>query len=207
MAQSTKFWDRMAKRYARSPVSNQDAYQQKLKVTQQYFRPDMEVLEFGCGTGTTAITHSAYVKHIQAIDFSAKMLAIAQGKADAANIKNLTFRRSGIEDFEAPDESFDVIMGHSILHLLEDRDAVITRVFALLKPGGVFVSSTICMSGTARIMRFLLPIGHSVGLLPLVRFFSVDELVAGIQSAGFDIDHHWQPRGDSAVFIVAKKPG
>jgi ubiquinone/menaquinone biosynthesis C-methylase UbiE len=41
----------------------------------------MEVLEFGCGTESTAIAHAPYVKHIQALDISSKMIDIAQGKA------------------------------------------------------------------------------------------------------------------------------
>ncbi len=53
----------------------------------------MEVLEFGCGTGTTAITHAPYVKHIRAIDISSNMIEIAQRKADAKNIKNVTFEQ------------------------------------------------------------------------------------------------------------------
>ena len=43
----------------------------------------MEVLEFGCGTGGTAIIHAPYVKHIRAIDISGNMIAIAKGKAEA----------------------------------------------------------------------------------------------------------------------------
>ena len=68
MDQSTRFWDKIAERYSKQPVADESAYQKKLKVTREHFRPDMEVLEFGCGTGSTAIAHAPYVKHIQAID-------------------------------------------------------------------------------------------------------------------------------------------
>ena len=61
MKQQSKVWDRFAKRYAKSPVADQDAYQKKLQITREYLRPDMEVLEFGCGTGSTAIAHAPYV--------------------------------------------------------------------------------------------------------------------------------------------------
>ena len=72
MTQASKFWDKMAERYAKSPVADEESYQKKLQVTRDYFRPDMEVLEFGCGTGSTAIVHAPYVKHIQAIDVSSE---------------------------------------------------------------------------------------------------------------------------------------
>jgi len=207
MKQQSKVWDRFAKRYARSPVADEDAYQKKLQVTREYLRPDMEVLEFGCGTGSTAINHAPHVKHILAIDFSAKMLEIAQGKADAKNIRNVTFQQSGIEEFSAAGKTYDVVMGHSIMHLLDDKDKVIAKVHDLLKPGGFFVSSTTCMGGKMMIMRVILPIGRMLGLLPLVRFFSVAELRDSLTAAGFEIDHQWQAGEDKAVFIVAKKAG
>ena len=65
MYQPSKFWDRHAERYAKSPVADEASYQKKLQVTREYLRPDMEILEFGCGTGSTAITHAPYVKHIR----------------------------------------------------------------------------------------------------------------------------------------------
>ena len=89
MDQSTKFWDKIADRYARQPVADEAAYQKKLQVTRDYFRPDMEVLEIGCGTGSTAIAHTPYVNHIRAIDFSANMIAIAQQKANDQQINNI----------------------------------------------------------------------------------------------------------------------
>ena len=78
---SARFWNIMAKRYSKSPVPDEAAYQKKLQVTRKYFRPDMKVFEFGCGTGSTAIVHAPYVKHIQAIDVSSKMVEIAEAKA------------------------------------------------------------------------------------------------------------------------------
>jgi ubiquinone/menaquinone biosynthesis C-methylase UbiE len=200
-----RIWDRFAKGYAKRPIDDEDAYQEKLRVTRTYFKPGMEVLEFGCGTGSTAIAQAPFVKHILAIDFSAKMLEIAREKAAAAGVRNVTFEQSGIEEFHAPDQTYDVIMAHSILHLLEDKDMILAKMFGLLKPGGVLVSSTICMSARLHPARVILPIGRFLGLLPLVKFFSVQELVDSINGAGFEIVHQWQPGPKAAVFIVATK--
>lgn len=107
MAQSTKFWDKIADKYSKQPIADEAAYQKKLAVARDYFRPDMEVLEIGCDTGSTAILHAPYVKHIRAIDFSTNMIAIAQGKAEAENIHNVTFEQATIEDLAIPDQSLD----------------------------------------------------------------------------------------------------
>ncbi len=209
MVQSAKFWDRTAVRYSQRPVANEAAYQKKLQVTRDYFRPDMAVLEFGCGTGSTAIAHASFVKHIQAIDISAKMIEIARTKADAQNVDGVTFDVSGIEDFSAPDQSFDAVLGLNVLHLLADRDAAIAKVRKLLKPGGVFVTSTVCLGNNMKFFKIVAPIGKVLGLMPLVKVFTTTELVDSLTSAGFEIDYEWQPgKGKSmfeSVFIVAKK--
>jgi len=207
MSQPSKFWDRIAERYAKKPVPDEAAYQKKLKVTREYFRPDMEVLEFGCGTGSTAIAHAPFVKHIRAIDISSKMIEIARGKAAAGNIGNVTFERAAIDDFSAPDQTFDAVLGLSILHLLEDKDAVIAKVYRMLKPGGIFVSNTACVADTMRFFKFIAPIGRFLGLIPFVEVFTTKELEDSLTGAGFVIDHQWQPAKGKAVFIVAKKPG
>jgi len=105
MNASAKFWDKVAEKYAKQPVADEAAYQKKLAVTRSYFRLDMEVLEIDCGTGLTAILHASYVKHIRAIDFSANMIAIAQGKAEAEHIDNVAFEQGTIESLNSPDQS------------------------------------------------------------------------------------------------------
>lgn len=205
MNQAAKFWDRIAARYAKQPIADQAAYQKKLQVTRGYFRPEMEVLELGCGTGSTAITHAPYVKRIHAIDISSKMLEIAQGKADAEKVPNITFEQSTIDEFSVPDQSLDVVLALSILHLLENMEEVIARVHRMLKPGGIFVSSTACLGDTMKYLKLIAPIGKFLGLMPVVKFFTTKELEVSLADAGFEIDYQWQPAKGKAVFIVARK--
>lgn len=203
MDKEQKFWDRLANRYARAPVSDEGVYQTKLAKTREYFTPNAAVIEFGCGTGSTAISHAPYVGNYLATDISEKMLEIARGKA--GSVDNLTFEQCGLEGISAPEGGYDAVLGHSILHLLEDRDAAIAQVFTLLKPGGVFISSTTCM-GKGGLLKLLLPIGRAFGLLPLVRFFTPEALEESVVSAGFEIEHRWQPNPKAALFLVARKP-
>jgi len=206
MDKSAKFWDKIAERYSRQPIADEAAYQKKLQVTREYLHPDMDVLEFGCGTGSTAIAHAPYVKHIQAIDVSSKMIAIAQGKADADGIENVTFKRSTIDEFSMPDHSLDAVLGLSILHLLENKEEVIAKVHRMLKPGGVFVTSTVCLGGTIlSLLKLIVPIGRFFGLMPSVKIFAAKELADSITDANFQIDYQWQPGKGMVVFIVAKK--
>ncbi|NET48777.1 MAG: SAM-dependent methyltransferase, partial [Merismopedia sp. SIO2A8] len=44
-------------------------------------------------------------------------------------------------------------------------------------------------------------------LMPLAKFFTVQELADSMTDAGFWIDYQWQPDKGKAVFMVAKKTG
>ena len=167
----------------------------------------MKVLEIGCGTGSTAIAHAPYVEHILATDISSRMIEIAREKAESRNIDNVTFEQLAIDDLSVPDQSFDAVLGLSILHLLENKDEVIARVHQMLKPGGVFVSSTACLGDSMKFFKYIGPIGRFLGLIPYVAIFSQYELVDCLTDAGFEIDYQWQPGKGKAVFIVAKKVG
>lgn len=205
MDQAAKFWDRVAERYSKQPIADEAAYQKKLQVTRGYFRPDMEVLEIGCGTGSTAILHAPYVKHIRAIDISSKMIEIAQAKADAEHIGNITFMRSAIDEISVPDRTMDAVLGLNILHLLDSREETISSLHKMLKPGGIFVTSTPCIGDTMKFFKLAAPIGKFLGVLPLLKVFTARELKDSLVDAGFEIDYEWQPGKNKAVFIVAKK--
>lgn len=206
MAQANHFWDKIADKYSKQPIGDEAAYQKKLAVTRDYFRSDMEVLEIGCGTGSTAILHAPYVKHIRAIDFSAEMIAIAQSKAKAENIQNVIFEQATIEDLDIPEQSLDVVLGLSILHLLRDKEATIAQIYQLLKPGGLFVTSTVCLGDTQSWFKLIAPVGRFLGFLPFVAVFTAKELADSLTRAGFELDYQWQPGKGKAMFIVAKKP-
>jgi len=209
MAESARFWNWIAKRYAKQPVADEESYQRKLEVTRDYMRPDMDVLEFGCGTGSTAIAQAPFVKHIRATDISPKMIEIAKQKAAAADIQSVTFEQVSVGELQVPDQSYDMVMAHSILHLLEDKDQAIAKVHKMLKPDGIFVSSTVCLGESRSFFLKVGPIGHFLGVLPYLNVFKRAELEESISNHGFEIDHVWQP-GDGtsslkSVFIIAKR--
>jgi len=207
MDQSVKFWDKISARYAKQSIADEAAYQRKLHITREYFNPEMAVLEIGCGTGSTAILHAPYVKHIRAIDISAKMIEIAQNKLSAEKIDNITFEQSTIDELKIEAQSIDAVMALSILHLVEDRDEVIAKVYEMLKPGGVFVSSTVCLGDSIlKLIKLIAPLGILLGFMPAVKVFTGKELEASITNAGFEIDHRWLPGKNKVLFIVAKKP-
>lgn len=207
MNQPSKFWDNLAHGYAAKPVDDEAAYQRKLKETQALFKPDMHLLEFGCGTGTTAIHHAPLVNDIVALDFSQTMIEIGQNKALEAQISNIQFHQSTLEDFQFESQSFDVVLGLNILHLVTNRNETIKEAYRALKPGGYFVSSTVCLGHSyLRLIKWLVPLGKRLGKLPDLFIIKDEELIKELEQEGFTIDTHWtHGSGDTCSFIIAKK--
>lgn len=205
MNKNARFWDRLSERYAKKPVDNEANYQKKLKVTREYLRPDMEVLEFGCGTGSTALYHASSVKRILATDISTKMLKFARDKAAAMQISNVEFKQATLESLDLADSSYDVVLGLNILHLLKNKEAAIAETYRVLKPGGIFVSSTVCLGESKNVIKYIAPIGHFFRLLPVLKSFKAKALETSLSTAGFAIDYKWTPTKASA-FIIARKP-
>ncbi len=205
MSTTAIFWDKIAEKYSKKPVPDEQVYQKKLQITREYFRPDMEILEFGCGTGSTAIAHAPYVKHIHATDISSKMIEIAQSKADAQDINNITFEQSSIDTLTLADESLDVVLGLNILHLLENKEEIIAKVQRTLKADGVFITSTACLGDSMKFFKIIAPIGKFFGVLPILKVFTTQQLEESIRNAGFSIDYQWRLEKSHSIFIVAKK--
>lgn len=207
MSTSDKFWDSKAEGYAKSPISDEETYQKKLSETQATFSPEMRVLEFGCGTGTTAVHHAPHVLHIDAIDISQNMIEIGRRKASESNIDNITFTRGALTEFNADTASLDAVLGLNVIHLLPDRQSVLTEVARILKPGGVFVSSTGCLgSSYLRFIKLFVPLGKFLGLMPDVFVLTESELATEITNAGFAIERQWHHgMKDINVFIIARK--
>ena len=63
---SSEFWDRVAPDYSRQAIADTETYARKLAATQALMQPSMAVLEFGCGTGSTALEHAGHVAQIDA---------------------------------------------------------------------------------------------------------------------------------------------
>lgn len=203
---SKRFWDRMAKRYAKTPVANQNLYQKKLEITQKYLKSDMYALEFGCGTGSTALVHAPFVKQYEAIDVSPKMIDICKQKLADQPIANLHFNCLPFELLPHNEGSYDAILAMSIIHLIGDPEEVICKVFKMLKPGGVFVSSTTCLGETMNWFKYIAPMGHAVGLLPKIQVLSKNKLELMLLNAGFEIDYRLETHSKKAAhFMVAIK--
>ncbi|MFT6451630.1 MAG: ubiquinone/menaquinone biosynthesis C-methylase UbiE [Halocynthiibacter sp.] len=209
MATSPRFWNWISKSYSNNPVADQASYARKLEQTQAVVRPDWQMLEVGCGTGTTAITNAPFLEIIHAIDFSPKMIDIAKARAAEAGVSNVTFEVGTLESIDA-NARYDAIAMHSLLHLLPNWKEAIQRAYDLCEPGGVFISSSSCLRGPEKILAPIFTLLSPLNILPRVVILTQEKLHEEIVKAGFEIEIEWragdEPNPSGAVFIIARKP-
>jgi len=206
MADSARFWDKRADRYAKSPVKDTESYEETLERTRNHLSDSDEVLEIGCGTGSTALLLAPSVKRILGTDISSRMIEIASDKALAQGVGNVDFERASLFDERLDEGPFDVVMGFNILHLLEDLPGAIRRIQELLKPGGRFISKTVCLAEQTRLWGVLLSVMRPLGFAPYVHCLTVVELEDTLARAGFEIlETGFYPPSPPSRFIVARK--
>lgn len=199
------FWDRIAPKYAKQPIKDPVAYADKLNAVEALLKPTDTVLELGCGTGGTAISLARNVAEYTATDISPAMIGIAEEKRKAAGANNLRFAVGDAADM-AVNAPFDVILTFSLLHLVGDVAAVLASVGSQLRPGGLFVSKTVCMGEANLVIRGAVKTLGAFGLVPHVTQLTQVQLEALIQNAGFRIEtiRHF---GSNRInpFIVARR--
>ena len=138
------------------------------------------------------------------------MIEIAQEKQKQSTVdtSHVHFRVQGLDSLTVPDASYDVVLGLSILHLLPNRVQAIRKVHQLLKPGGTFISSTVCigdMGVVSSILKWIGPPLASLGVIPKLDIFTKATLRQDLQDNGFAIQEEFHPGKDKAVFLIAKK--
>lgn len=203
----TQFWDRVARRYAARAIGNMPAYETTLARTRAYLSDADSVLELGCGTGSTAMLLAPDVGHLTASDLSGEMIAVANEKLEDFGGDNLEFRQSDVFDAGFAPGSFDAVLAFNFLHLLDDMAPTLARVNALLKPGGLFISKTVCLGRHAWHFRALVAVLRPLGKVPPgLNFVEPEDVRSAIRAAGFGIEETGDyPARPRSHFIVARK--
>jgi ubiquinone/menaquinone biosynthesis C-methylase UbiE len=106
------------------------------------------VLDLGCGSGHHSVVFAKRGAYVYAIDLSPEMVRKAREFAEKEGVADrITILEMNAEALEFPNETFDIVFGHSILHHL-DLEAARVGIYRVLKRGGKGI--------------FLEPLGHNV---------------------------------------------
>ncbi len=200
------FWDKIADKYAARPIGNETAYGETLDITRSYLPEAANVLEIGCGTGTTALRLAADVDQILGTDLSPRMVEIATKRAVEAGVSNVQFQ---VHAADASDGGpYDAVIAFNLLHLLDDIPKALADAHRVLADGGVFVSKSGCLKqGWFRLLRLPIWVLAAIGKAPRIKFLTSKQLDQMFLDAGFTIERAQMlpPRGPMRVIVARKR--
>lgn len=126
-------------------AKNWDKKQRRLQIAQSIFQSitqeipldsSMEAMDYGCGTGLVTLALAPRVKSILGLDSSRGMIEAFSEKIKNEKIPNVRCALADLENGEALNERYDLIVSAMTFHHIKDPQALIEKFFALLRPGG-----------------------------------------------------------------------
>jgi 2-polyprenyl-3-methyl-5-hydroxy-6-metoxy-1,4-benzoquinol methylase len=202
MNKSEKFFDRVSSKS--KPEPNQTAAK-IIKLSKECLDTDNYLLDFGCGSGAITNKLAKAAKAIDAIDISSGMLAFAKRQAEEHSIGNINYMQTSIFDEHFKNETFDAILAFNVLHYIEDMPSLIERINGLLKPNGIFISSTACLKEKRSLIRYLVLTLSKLGIMPKTKFYKKNELEMLMKNGNFDMIKSEKISELPEYFIVMSK--
>lgn len=102
--------------------------------------PDMEVLDLGCGDGTTALPAAQRGARVLGVDIAANLVAAGNARARAAGIANLYFREGDASRLDGiEDDRFDLVVSIFGAMFAPRPFDVAREMVRVTRPGGRIV--------------------------------------------------------------------
>ncbi len=103
---------------------------------------NITILDIGCGGGLLCEPLARLGAKVTGIDASAKNIGIATAHARAGGME-LDYRNTSAEALAAEGGQFDVVLAMEVVEHVADVSGFLRACCALVKPGGMFVLSTL----------------------------------------------------------------
>ncbi|MPR35885.1 class I SAM-dependent methyltransferase [Salmonirosea aquatica] len=102
--------------------------------------PDLEILELGCGDGTTALPEAKRGAKVLGVDIASNLVAAGNRRAQEQGLTNCTFQEGDATDLrELPDQAFDRIISIFGVMFAPRPFDVAKEMVRVTRPGGKIV--------------------------------------------------------------------
>lgn len=104
-----------------------------------HLRPDMQVLDCGCGPGGISVTMAGLVPQgrVVGVDIEDGQLDMGRQEAQRNRIGNVEFHHASVYALPFADGTFDAVLAHAVLYHLAEPMKALRELWRVLKPGGL----------------------------------------------------------------------
>ena len=99
--------------------------------------PDMDVLDFGCGTGLLALALQPFVRSITGVDSSLGMLDVFKTKIKEQHLSNVKANYLDLDKGEVLTGSYHLIVSSMTLHHVKNINPLLKQFYSILLPAGL----------------------------------------------------------------------
>lgn len=130
-------------------------------------RPDMMILDAGCGPGRLAIPIAEQLTQGQlvALDIQQSMLDKTKHKAQQRNLNNITYLNCKLGENKLENEKFDRIVLVTVLGEIPDQTSALSELFSALKPGGILSVTELIFDPHFQTQKHVLALANSIGFI------------------------------------------
>ena len=169
LAWQTGVWNRISDIYLRE-IDQRFAPVVGAVIARAALASGEDVLDLGTGTGAVAVRSAAIVSpsgHVTAVDISPDMLALAQQRANALGLSNVSLLEGRAESIPADSGAFDVVLACLSLMYVIDRETAAREIARVLRPGGRLVAAVWAGPEQCDIVLFQQTAGRFAGPPPV----------------------------------------
>lgn len=149
-------------------------------------RPDVCLLDVGCGAGHASFTAAATVDRVVAYDLSASMLGVVRQAAADKGLKNIQTEQGVAESLPFANQSFDVVISRYSAHHWHDVGQALREVKRVLRPGGKVIFMDVASPGHA-VLDIYLQTVEALRDTSHVRNYSSGEWLSMFGDAGLQV--------------------
>lgn len=150
------FWNERAKLQEKAGSNDLIAKSIEIEALSKFFADDLDVMEFGCGNGITALEMTRRFNiRVQAYDFSSEMIGVARQLAMSTGYdEKVSFSIGDITRPPVIEKTFDLIFTERMVINLtswDEQQSAIRTLCGYLKPRGKLLLLENSSTGLARI--------------------------------------------------------
>lgn len=98
--------------------------------------PEMDIMDFGCGTGLLTMQIQPFVRSITGVDNSEGMLNKFNSKVTKLNLNNISSLFIDLDNGDTLKGNYNLVVSNMTLHHIKEIQSLFNQFYNVIKPGG-----------------------------------------------------------------------